>query len=539
MNLFQYVTLMKQSESPVAIVGVALLSLFLVVILLKMLGGMRRGTMRQLVRTGMTLAAAVVSYIAADTVTGSIIGSIKAETIEELIASISATDPQAGAAVGNVLRSLDPELFESVILLPTAIVLAPLLATIIFLLLNTILKIVRAIIIKIFKFKKSKSNPERLGGALLGAVQGIIWISMICLPFNALLSLVDNAYTNVSNSPTADIKEIKPIYEEYIEPLTENPAFTFINNLGTEKACNSIATVKIKGHKVNLREETVSVATIILSEAPKLSEMNPSELTRANKEAITNIVNGLCESTYTSNLLVCGLKSIAAIMDLDMLPIDTEGDFSELVDGLFEYLNSISIDTLLEDANTVKAIYFTLSDSGILKALSEGGSDIFAQLQESQKNGDNVIKSIITILQSNERTAKLVKALTASVINSISSSIELEDGTVVEISYDTLKDGLTNVLDVKEDQYDSKEEYMDALKETIGGEFSNLGVDLEEEVLEDVAEYFDENLSDKLELSDEDFSDIILNYYESYLNYLETGNIPEDLPDNLPEDIFQ
>ena len=84
MNFFEYVDLMKEKSTPVAIVGLGLLALFLVVIIFKMFGGIRRGTWRQLVRTGMTLIAAVVSYLAALYLSNSIIGGFKVEKVGEV-----------------------------------------------------------------------------------------------------------------------------------------------------------------------------------------------------------------------------------------------------------------------------------------------------------------------------------------------------------------------------------------------------------------------------------------------------------------------
>ena len=54
MNVFQYVDLMKEQNSIVATVGVGLLALFLLIIIFKMLVGMRRGTWRQLIYTAST-----------------------------------------------------------------------------------------------------------------------------------------------------------------------------------------------------------------------------------------------------------------------------------------------------------------------------------------------------------------------------------------------------------------------------------------------------------------------------------------------------
>ena len=93
MNLFQYVNQMKEGGSVVGIIGVGLLLAFLVFIILKMLLGMRRGTWRQLVRTGATLLAAIVSFIAGDIIAGRIVGSLDVSNLESLIQQIEMRVP--------------------------------------------------------------------------------------------------------------------------------------------------------------------------------------------------------------------------------------------------------------------------------------------------------------------------------------------------------------------------------------------------------------------------------------------------------------
>ena len=58
MNLFEYVSSMKELGGITATIGIGLLCLFLVVIIFKMLGGLRRGFIRQAVSLAFTAASA-------------------------------------------------------------------------------------------------------------------------------------------------------------------------------------------------------------------------------------------------------------------------------------------------------------------------------------------------------------------------------------------------------------------------------------------------------------------------------------------------
>ncbi len=542
MNVFEYVSLMKEKNTPFAIAGVVILCLFLLVIIFKMLGGMRRGTWRQLVRTGMVVLAAVASYIAAEYMSNHILGSTEnnIKTVENLIPMLEAYVPGIGDIIRNVLLSFDGEIFETVILLPATVVFIPILATVIFFVINLILKVVRAILIKIFHFKKAKKNSQRLGGALLAGVEAIVWIIMITLSITGLLSLVDRAYDeSVGSHREIETGEVTEFFEEYIDPFADNPAFAFIESLGSSGLADGIATVKIDGEKVNMRDETISISKIVMLEIPMLKDMDFTALSEDNKVGISNLINGLCDSKYMSTLFVGTLQSASSVFKLDAFSLLTkEGEFSDFFNNLIGYLEGVSTSTLSEDLQTIKSLYFTISDSGVLKEMANGNNDIIGLLQEQHKAGDNTINALVSILQSNKRTASLVKSVTESLISSL---VNVDLGNGATVTYDSLKEGMNNVLTVKPENYESEDEYMEALSGTLDDTLNNYGIELEKEVVDSIAEFIDDKELNTEVFTDEDFTDVLLHYYDAYLEHLNSngdGSLPEGLPEDIPEDIL-
>lgn len=543
MDLFEYISLMKEKNTPFAIAGVVILCLFLLVIIFKMLGGMRRGTWRQLLRTGLTVLAAVASYIVAIILSNSIIGSTEnnIKTIENLIPMIEGYIPGIGDIIRNVLLSFDTELFDQVILLPATVIFIPVVATLAFLVINLVLKIVRAIIVKIFKFKKAKKNSQRLGGALLAVIEAVIWIIMVTLPITGMLTLVDRAYDESVGSRRSDnAAEITEFFDEYIDPFTENPAFTFIESFGCASLADGIATVDIEGEKVNLRNETVSITKVIIFEIPMLEGIDFSNLNEENKVGINNLINGLCESRYMSNLFVGTLQSASSVLNLDIFSsITEEGEFSGFFSSLIDYLESVNTDTLHEDLDTIKNLFYSLSDSGVLKELMNGNTDIIGMLQEQHKAGDNTINELVSILQGNARTASLVKSVTESLISSL---VNVDLGNGVTVTYDTLKESMNDVLSVKAENYESEDEYMEALSGTLNETLNEHGIELEKEVVDSIAEFIDDKELNTEEFTDQDFTDVLLHYYDAYLEYLNSSEggegLPEELPEGIPEDIL-
>ena len=545
MTFFEYVTKMQELGSPVAIVGLVILALFLLIIVLKMLGGLRRGVWRQLVRTGMTLLAAVVSYIAAIWLSNHIIGSLNAENFESLIALVESYVPELGNTLREAISSFDGELVEYILLLPSAILLIPILTTLLFFVVNFVLKIVRAIIIKILGFKKARNSTQRLGGAILAAIEGLIWITMVMLPICGALSLVDQAYDKAISSAEDESKtELVETYDAYLAPLTNNPAITFINSFGADAMANGIATVKIDDEQTNIREELLSFAHIIIVDGSSLKGADLTAPTQEQKEAIGSIVDALGESPIMSRVLVHTLHSVPSIYNSGLIPLDLGEEYGVIVDNLLTFLATTERETIGADLDTIQYFYFGFCDSGLISAI-QNGEDIM-QFISDDYNGDRHVLGMINTLSGNQRTQGIVDGMYNLVLNAAfsgsSGSTEGENGgesaALPEINIQDVKEGINNIVSVNKSDYETEEEYREELSNTIGTTINDtIGVELEEEVVDEIADYVDENYSEQLEdLTDEEFNELIFEVIDIYQGYLNGEEInPDDLEGLLPD----
>lgn len=538
MNFFDYVTLMKDMSSPVALVGLGLLALFLVIIIFKMLGGMRRGTWRQVVRTGMTLIAAIVSYIAAKVLSNSIIGSLDVTKIEGLVLQLDKYILGASEKIMAALSSFDPTLIESIMVLPATIILVPIICTVIFLIINLILKIVRAIIIRIFGFKKAKKNPQRLGGALLAAVEGIIWVVMVTLPICGILSLADQAYDKAITAADEETRAtLVETYDEYILPFTENPAIRFVDSMGAKTMYNGIATIKIDKKKTNMRDEVLSMADVILIEAPQLKGADFAALNDDQKASVTSIVDALAGSPFMSNILVSVLHSLPEIYNSGLIPTDNlGGEYQAVIDSFMVFFETSDTDKLGADLNTIKSFYFGFCDSGIMAAI-KSGEDIMQFITDDYK-GDKHILTMINTLSGNPRTQAIVDGLYNLVLNvAFSGATEGGDAeNVLDIDIVEVKNGLNNIVSVNKSDYETEEEYREVLSDTISTTINDtIGVELEEDVVDEISDYVDENFSEQLEnLTDEEFNGLIFEVIDIYQGFLNGDEVnPDDFEDIL------
>lgn len=561
MNLFEYVSKMKELNAPTAIAGIVILCLFLVVIFFKMLSGMRRGGYRQIVHTVLTIVSAIVSVIVAVSMSNSIIGSLSGDTINSLIDAVEGAVPGAGEAIQGALNGMDTTVVESIILLPAALLIIPILMVVIFLLLNLIFKIVYLIIYKCFKIKKAQNNNQRLGGVLLGAVEAIIWIMIIVLPISGIITLVDNAYETVLESVegTEDEEEIYATYEEIFMPFTENPAHTFLTSLGSKEISSAISTVEINGRKTDLAKEMHGILRVALVDIKGLDGADFGALNDENKAAINSIIDALDNSPYISNIVVALLNAAGSTGEL--IPEDgLDSNIQPVVDEIMLFLSTITTDTLTTDLSTVRDFYFDLSDSGLIKAITDG-DDILQVLKEDRKSGKNTINKIVATLNSNPRTTGLKSSLVTVMLRSMTSGSGTAGGTTggnaggstggntggstggntggstgpvitptVEVTYEGMKESMNEIKNIKKEDFATEEEYKQELSNTVETTLGDYGiVDLEPEVIDSVADYVDENFSDKVDdLTDQEFDDLILHYMDIYLEYIDTGVVPDE-----------
>ena len=535
MNIFDYIESMKHTqETIVGVAGLGILALFLLVIVLKMLGGMRRGTWRQLVRTGMTFVAAGIAYFVATGLSNSIIGSLNIDNIEDLIANAESYAPGAGETITAIITQIGKEslqeylnFVEYIILLPATLIIIPVIATVVFLVINLILKIVRAIIIKIAGFKKASNNADRLGGALLAVVEGVVWMIMVTLPLSAMFSLVNEVYEKATATPeraafTREVQEeeeeentFAQIYEQYVAPFTKNPASKFIQQVGANAIADGIATVEVDGKSTNMRGEVLAVADVVV-EATKLTEADFTALKDNEKESVTAIVLTLSESTFMSKVMVGTLNTIPTLVEQEIIPIDIgETPVGGLVDSVMVFLEETSTETLEEDLTTLTEVYFGLCDSGIIAAATNG-----EDVMDAFKEGKDDLLNAINALSSNERTENIVDSMYDVVINaafgnSAPSAPDNDESfgddsmgdmgnneTAPPIGVQDIKDGISQIAKIKKDGKKDDEYINELASAIIDVAKDKLNVELEEDMAIEAAKFINDNLSEEMEKLD-------------------------------------
>ena len=532
MSLFDYVPLMKEINNGYSTAGIIILIVFLVTIILKMLTGMNRGIIRQLIRTALTVGAAVISFITAELAGKEIVSSIDEGTVEGVLNYLKSVAPELANSLNDIVSAFPADSIAKIMVLPATVIVVPITFILVFLLVKMVITIVCAMLIKIIKFKKVSSNVQRFVGALLGAVEAVIYLTVVLLPFTGVIGVIGDSYDSAIYYDGGLNQEIASEYTATYLPIVENPAVKLMSDIGGDAMATQLSTVKIDGKKSDLRSELVPVIRFAMIDC-KSGKIDFKNLDDKDKEAINRFIAGMEDSPYLADAVCSLVKGSTYLIESGKI-IDMGETGSAITDALFGFLGGFSAEHFTEDLNTVKDLYFALSDHGILVALTDSETDLMTLLGEHHDDGSSAVSSLVTILQSNPRTAPLVRAITDLLLSNLTGG-GVEGAP--EVNYEELKTDVEKVLSVKEENYDSEEEYKEALSSVLDSTLKDHGIELEEEIVDGIADYVDENFSEVDTLTDEEFNGILLHYYEASQEYVNSGEIPEGvIPDGvLPE----
>lgn len=521
------------------IVSYAVLGILGLLVLIGALKGLSRGISRQLIRTLTVVASIALSILAVKFLSGQIYAYFDGKTGEELLAQIANMGITVNGEPLNVndfewLGNFDPEIISYILAIPLSLVVLPLVFVILFIIISALMLIVHAIVSGVLGFRKKKNNAlTRLLGMALGAVQGALVTVVLLVPILGIASTASDAIETMrqnENKSEAEL-EIIELYDNNVKGAVETPVVKTLTNFGGNILYNWLSTTKIGGESVKMTEQIQPVLSVYSEYSANLAGADFTNLTPENQAAIKSIIAKIENSNYFAPLLADVVKG-AAVTALESEAINTmEEPLGSVIKSVISIFKDASRDNLATDINTFCDLYFLLSDEGVLAAMTAGegeeAPDIMQLLSKKDENNETTLSRAISILGSNTRTQPIVTSLTKLSISMISGS-NPEQAEQIEEVYNEIKTGLNEVVQIKREDFASDEEHKAAVSDSIESVIVDSGIiDAEfveenreeiEEVLGVVADHVIENFGDVEEVTDAHITEVIVEYYEAYLN---------------------
>lgn len=502
--------------------------------------GFSRGFGKTAIRILTVLAAAVVTYVFILVAFKSIDEWFVGKTIDELISSFM-PDYRAGLDENTLalIDSIDAATAERIIMLVFGLVVGPTVFIAGFYLIKAVLMVLYWILSAILGFSsRDKGFLSTIGGGLLGLAQGAL-IAYICLiPISGFTGIVAELREPLTgeDKPAETVEMIDGAYTAYIDDVLDNPVLKIVGEYGGNMLFNQMTTLAVNGENVDMRKEAKNLAEIAVDAIPLANEFKWDQLTPEHKGALLAILDDVGDDKYAADIVAGILRSLAASIHADGLPIEMEEPFASFADEFVGIFDSSTSENLKPDLKTFLEVYFILSDAGVLTEFTPEGESTPETVEDLLivDNGEGtVISRVITKLNLNPRTAPIVTSLAKFSLQLMAESAGNtlgEDVNIAEV-YEDVKTGMNSVLDAVNDDNLSRDEKKEAVKETLDTTLKDTGIitedlGLSEEVMDTIADYAVDNFYGIDELTDQDINNAILSYYDAYIN-------GEPLPDDL------
>ena len=542
MNIVAYFQNLTTSGTGGSYISLSVWGVIAIFVLTGLIFGFKRGFYRSVIRLLTVAIAAVASYFVAASVSGIIYNYTAGMTLLEMFdaaaAAIEAYMPGMSDILTEELRALidsfDAEVAGEIVALVSGLVLAPLSFAIVFYLFRLASFIIYWLMCWILGVSKRRTRiVSRSLGALVGALTGVVIAAAVLLPVAGLTTVSEEVRpTLTADTVNAESRgKTEEFYIWWLDDLGENPALDAINLSGGTYLFKEITRMTVNGEKGESATEEIKTVAEIYCEAMKLSGFDwkaPSDEAEAALENILSIVDG---DEYAATLVAGVMRGVDKAIETDALVIIAEEPMASLVDSIFNVFSDSNKDNVAGDLSTVLHVYFILGDYEVLGSFDEAGM-LRDALLTKHEDGKTVIDYVVDELYKNPRTSHIVSSLTEISIKVMCDMALTEEAYEV---YENVKSGVNDILAINSSDYETHDEYVSAVSESLDNTLKENNITLDEKTLDNMSNYIADNYSDVSEISDEDIHRAILSYYSAYADSLEGGETPEDIPDCPPD----
>ena len=503
----------------------------LVIILFAAFKGMRRGIIRQSVRFATIVLSLIIAYISAQTISSTIVNAMSVGTVADLINQYGVNANGSMDAYMGLFESFDAETAKYLLLLPATTIFSPIAFVLVFLVTSAVLYVAYIVLTFLLRFlKRRKGLITRLIGAAIGAVQGVVVVVILFTPIVGLVDLAEEvAVTYVEAMDEADAGTPDEASEDDLhnqedvdyriiaEGLTaakNSPAMAVFGGLGARGLYDSFTRVNVDGEVVDFSGVFSEVAQVFF-EAIELEGFQWDAVTENDREVLHSIVDKVDGSRYTKLILSGFLRGFARASESGAMTIVADEPYIGVIKELIHVFTDSNEDNIARDLDTVVDVYVILSEEGFFTSayLEEGAlRDVLISKDE---NGETVIQRVMNTLDSNPHTRPVKDALARVTVTIIQNSMDFGEGT--EELYENMKTGFTDTLNIEKTDYETEEEYVAAVENSIASVFEENGIEADEEIVASMAQHVNEQDYSGQEITEQEINDLILSYYDAYV----------------------
>lgn len=436
--------------------------------------------------------------------------------------------------VKPMLSEIDASTAAIFVMMIVAIILAPVLFIALFYLL-------RFLTFPLYKLLAGLAGAISYGkgavsiilGAAVGLIQGVLIAAAVIMPISGLCNVADEAKEPFMGSSEEPNGYIELAYNTVINDLSDNPIFDLVDKYGGKMAYEAMTTVRIDGEKKDMANECVDalrVITDILPIAkPGYDWIHPGQVQR---DALNNAVTDIGESDLLASLISDVVRGMAISVRSGDFNLGLSGAAKVLVDDAMLMLSTSTKETIVEDLNLIVDVYFIVCDHKLIDTLRSGDPNAVRDiLTEKGEDGKTTVDAILDRLNEYERAHVIVTSLTKLSLSMMQDALGFDEDTT-EI-YESVKEDITNVLNHNKSDFETEEEYKQAVNDDLSKALEDNNLNVDEETKKVMVDYIADNYGDhEGEITDKEINDALLSYYKAYADSLAKGEDPV-IPDDI------
>ncbi len=512
----------------VNIVNIALYVIAGLFVVFGFYNGWKRGATRQMFRIFFIAGAAVLAAFATKGLFNVIYNFCADKTLWEILEETKiATVFKLDGDFEEVIRSLDVIAADYLVPLLLSFVVLPILYVPIFFVFCGLMLLLGHALLIVFNYPDHNFDDfNRLVSAFLGGILGLAIALVTFVPAAGLLKFsADTVDTLYETDPDGEATETyTDFYIENFEPLNNHPLIQWTQKLGGSLLFDYFSLVEYEGEPTDMQSEAQAVVRVGIRAYSMHKNTDWADLTQSDKNTLEAMIADLTDHPYIRGLSASVLQATGGFLaekveGLDGIEEPVRTILSEMVGTFAE----ITEDSLKTDLETVRTVYFLLSDTGVLRTMNKGG-DMTAALARTNKDGKTVLALVIGELDKNAHTRAITSALTDVSFAILLGNTDMGEETMEKIRQvkDDVTSALNGALALNEEDYESHEDYVAAIADRVDGALTENGVELDDAILGGVAGYIadpehftDENGNRLTYLSGTDLSEFAISYFAS------------------------
>ena len=543
MNFVEYIS---SSMSRGTIGSKISLGIFILIAVYALLGayfGIQRGFSKSVIRLFTVGASAICSLLLVTGISRAIVNSATAggseQTVEDLLNTYFHGLVESIPDVYKpILTEMDAQTATIFIMMLVAIILTPIL----FILFFYILKFATMFLYQLLSglsgaISYGNSVASMIGGGVVGLLQGIGIAAIIIVPIGGMFNIAAEARDPLIGNTEEPNEYIAEAYTNVIDDLADNPVFDLVEKFGGGVAYQTMITVEIYDETKDMGDECVGAIKVLSNllpfADPGFNWKHPSDTYR---QALVDTIEDIGDNELLASLISDVIRGVAKSAQNGSLEISLPGATKDLMDSALDMLSTCTSDTIQGDLDLVADIYFIMCDHSLFEALGSGDAEqINHALTDKDPDGSNAAQALMNKLNEYDRSHPISEALYSMILD-----MALGENEGSEEIFEEVKNGLNEILGNKKSDYDTEEEYKQALYEDLDKTLTDHNVNFDEDIKQGMVDYIADNYGDhEGELSDEEIIDIFLSsYFGAHAGSSDnsqggTEGLPElpDLPD--------